>query len=71
MKTTERKRELIPLLKDLIHDLVQLDKDFAKLEIRNSITIIRRVKRSLLDHQKNTDNLKKTIDGIRKEIVKN
>jgi hypothetical protein len=70
MKTTERKRELIPLLKDLIHDLVQLDKDFAKLEIRNSITIIRRVKRSLLDHQKNTDNLKKTIDGIRKEIVK-
>ena len=71
MKVTERKRELIPLLKDLIHDLVQLDKDFAKLEIRNSITIIRRVKRSLLDHQKNTDNLKKTIDGIRKEIVKN
>ena len=71
MKVSERKRELIPLLKDLIHDLVQLDKDFAKLEIRNSITIIRRVKRSLLDHQKNTDNLKKTIDGIRKEIVKN
>ncbi len=69
MKETERKRDLIPLLKDLIHELVELDKDFAKLEVRNSIMIIRRVKRGLINHKVNTDKVKKAIDDIRKSIL--
>ena len=69
MKETERKRDLIPLLKDLIHELVELDKDFAKLEVRNSIMIIRRVKRGLINHKVNTDKVKKAIDDIRKSII--
>tara|TARA_Y100000814_G_scaffold293633_1_gene276291 strand:+ start:11545 stop:11757 length:213 start_codon:yes stop_codon:yes gene_type:complete len=67
----KRKRELLPKLKELILELVELDKDIAKMEVNDSVALIRRVKRSLLDHQKNTNVFKKEIDNIRKDIISN
>jgi len=67
----KRKRELLPKLKELILELVKLDKDIAKMEVNDSVALIRRVKRNLLDHQKNTNVFKKEIDNIRKDIISN
>lgn len=67
----KRKRELLPKLKELILELVKLDKDIAKMEVNDSVALIRRVKRNLLDHQKNTNVFKKEIDDIRKDIISN
>ena len=63
------KRNLLDDLKKLIFELVEIESDVAKLDVSDRMSSIRRVKRSLIVHEKSTSNFKKSIDSIRKSIV--
>ncbi len=66
----EPKRMLLPRLNELIMELVDINKDIATLEVRDAITSVRRAKKAVLAHQRNTEAFKKELDEIRKEILK-
>ena len=63
-------RDLLITLKALLFDLVGLEKDMAILDVSNVGTSISQVKRVLLQHGKNINDLKKRIDLIRIETMK-
>lgn len=63
-------RNLLITLKALIFDLVGLEKDMAVLDVSNVGASISQVKRVLLQHGKNIGDLKKRIDDIRVETIK-
>jgi|ETNvirenome_6_30_1030629.scaffolds.fasta_scaffold278591_1 hypothetical protein len=65
------KRDLLPTLKDLMDDLIKLDTDVAKLEIKDSIYPARRIKAGLLEHTRKCDDFKRQVEEIRKQIEKN
>ena len=63
-------RNLLVTLKGLIFDLVDIEQDMAILDVSNKSRSIGRIKRVLLQHGKNINDLKKRIDQIRKDIIK-
>lgn len=63
-------RDLLITLKSLIFDLVEIEEDMAILDVSNVGASIARVKRILLQHGKNIEDLKRTVDGIRVETLK-
>ena len=63
-------RDLLITLKALIFDLVGLEKDMAVLDVSNVGASISQAKRVLLQHGKNINDLKKRIDAIRIETMK-
>ena len=69
-KKLEAKRELLETLKSLIFELVEIDHDVARLELVNSRESVKRAKRVLLLHERNTNRFRKAIDDIRKEMIK-
>jgi hypothetical protein len=52
-------------------DLIKLDVDVAKLEIKDSIYPARRIKAGLLEHMRNCEEFKREIETYRKEIADN
>ena len=67
----QRKRELLPELKSLMDDLIKLDVDVAKLEVKDSIYPARRIKAGLLEHIRNCEEFKRKVESIRKDIADN
>lgn len=63
-------RDLLITLKSLIFDLVDIEEDMAILDVDNKSASIARVKRVLLQHGKNIVDLKRKVDNIRVELIK-
>lgn len=62
------KNDLLPDLRKLIQELVDLSADVAKIEDKETLAGIRRVKRGLLDHERNTADFKRRIDELRENL---
>lgn len=65
----EGKRDLLEKLKHLTWELIDINKDIATLDVRDSLTAARRAKKAMLAHQRNTEAFKKELDEIRKKIL--
>lgn len=63
-------RQLLAKLKQLIFNLVDIEEDMARLDVSNVGACVANVKRVLLLHEKDVINLKKEVDNIRKDILK-
>lgn len=67
-----KKRDLSEGFKALIMELVNGDKDIIKLELRDCEACYKRLRKLLLDHEKNTREFKKMLfDTIRKPMLEN
>ena len=67
-KHKKTKHDLLPDLRFLIQELVDLSEDVAKLEMKETLAGIRRVKRGLLDHERRTIDFKRKIDELRENL---
>lgn len=63
-------RMLLSTLKQLIFDLVDIEQDMAILDVSNKGASIARVKRVLLVHGKNITDLKRVVESIRVDTMK-
>ena len=63
-------RKLLSTLKQLIFDLVDIEQDMAILDVSNKGASIARVKRVLLVHNKNIIDLKRIVEAIRIDTMK-
>ncbi len=63
-------RKLLSTLKELIFDLVDIEQDMAILDVSNKGASIARVKRVLLIHGKNIIDLKRIVESIRVDTMK-
>jgi hypothetical protein len=63
-------RELSEGYKDLIMELVEGDKDIFKLELRDCTSCYKRLRKLLLEHEKNTREFKKMLfNMVRKPML--
>lgn len=63
-------RNLLDELKALIFELVEMEVDIARLDVSDQMTSMRRAKKALVLHVKHTQALKKKVDSIRKDNLK-
>jgi len=58
----EKKRSLLPALKDLIQDLITIEQDVAELEFKDSKIAQKRIRIALAEHKSKIDDFKHNIN---------